>query len=78
MELTMPRGGKRIGAGRKAHVPPLKGRCLRLTDAQMALLRMWGRGDASAGLRWLINQAKLIVRKVGAEGQTDSLTDSPS
>lgn len=61
----MPRGGKRAGAGRKAHVPPLKRKCVRITEAQARLLRMWGRGDASAGLRWLIEQAKHVVRRPG-------------
>lgn len=49
--------------GRKKHVPPLKKRCMNLTDDQCKLLRMWGRGDLSAGLRWLIEAAKHLVRK---------------
>ncbi len=57
------RGGTRKGAGRPPHDPPLKLHGFRLTDAQMKLLRMWGKGDASAGLRWLIEASKgLIVR----------------
>ncbi len=60
---SMARGGKRVGAGRKPHVPPLKERYVRLTDEQCALLRKWGRGDLSAGLRWLIEQAKHLVGK---------------
>lgn len=32
-------------------------RCVYLTDDQARLLRRWGRGDASAGLRWLIDSA---------------------
>jgi hypothetical protein len=38
-------------------------RCVYLTDEQVKLLRMWGRGDVSAGLRWLIDQSKLLIRK---------------
>lgn len=56
-------GGKRRGAGRKKHVPPLKNRMVMLTDEQCRLLRMWGRGSVSAGLRWLIDQAKDVVYK---------------
>lgn len=65
-------GGRRAGAGRKAHYPPLKKRRIGLTDAQMALLRKWGRGDAAAGLRWLITAAApLIKRRADLEGGTD-------
>lgn len=56
-------GGKRRGAGRPRHVPPLHTYCLCLTEDQVKLLRMWGRGDMSAGLRWLINGARTLVRK---------------
>ena len=43
--------------------PPTKRRCVNLTDEQCKLLRMWGKGDMSAGLRWLIDAAAhLIVR----------------
>lgn len=59
-------GGKRPGAGRKPHVPPLRQRGLRITDAQAALLRMWGRGDMSAGLRWLITVVAPFIHKVNA------------
>lgn len=52
-------GEKRSGAGRKkGNAHP---RCVCLTDAQCKLLRMWGRGSLSAGLRWLIDQAALVV-----------------
>ena len=50
--------------GRKPHVPPLKKRNLTLTDDQCKLLRMWGHGDMSAGLRWLIEAAAHLVRRV--------------
>ena len=56
-------GGRRPGAGRKRNDPPTKGRCIYLTDEQVKLLRMWGRGDVSAGLRWLIDTAKTMIVK---------------
>jgi hypothetical protein len=59
----MARGGKREGAGRKRHVPPLKPHYVALTEDQAKLLRMWGRGDLSAGLRWLVEVAELLVRR---------------
>ena len=59
----MARGGKRAGAGRKRHVPPLKKRCVTITEDQEKLLRTWGRGDLSAGLRWVIDMAAKIVVK---------------
>ena len=37
------------GGGRKKHVPPLKKRLVTLTEDQAKLVRMWGRGDLSAG-----------------------------
>ncbi len=49
--------------GRKAIDPPVKQRCVRLSDAQVKLLRMWGRGDLSAGLRWLIETAAPMICK---------------
>lgn len=57
------RGGKRKGAGRPRSDPPTVSQSMRLTIEQIRLLRQWGRGDASAGLRWLIDQAKHLVRK---------------
>ena len=56
-------GGKRSGAGRRRHVPPLKKRCVTITDEQARLLRMWGRGDLSAGLRWLVDAAAPLVTR---------------
>jgi hypothetical protein len=55
-------GGSRTGAGRKRHVPPLKKRCVAMTDKQARLLRMWGKGDLSAGLRWLIDRAATMIQ----------------
>lgn len=59
----MARGGKRPGAGRRQNDPPCKRVGLYITDAQLKRLRTWGRGDASAGLRWLIDTAALVVTK---------------
>lgn len=59
----MSRGGKRKGAGRKKHFPPLKGVEVMVTDEQVKLLRMWGRGSVSEGLRWLVEMAKTVVYK---------------
>lgn len=55
-------GARRSRAGRK--YAPARRRCLCLDDSHMKLLRAWGRGNASAGLRWLIDTAApLIVRR---------------
>ena len=59
----MPRGGKRVGAGRKPHVPPLKPYWVNLTDEQARLLRAWGHGDLTAGLRWLIDIAAPLIHR---------------
>lgn len=66
-------GGRRPGAGRKRNNPPTKRRNITLTDDQIKLLRMWGRGDASAGLRWLIDTAAPLIRKLD---DTDHSTSS--
>lgn len=47
--------------GRKKNNPPTKACCIRITEEQIKLLRMWGHGDVSAGLRWLINNAAPFV-----------------
>lgn len=60
--IEMQQKRKKTG-GRVAHFPPLKKRTVLLTEEQAKLLRMWGRGDMSAGLRWLIDQAKEVVYK---------------
>jgi hypothetical protein len=51
--------------------PPVKRICVHLTDEQMKLLRMWGRGDLAAGLRWLIDAAKHFVQKRPAAPNAD-------
>lgn len=54
-------GGRRVSAGRPKNDPPCHRCSLYLTDEQIKLLRMWGRGDMSAGLRWLVDTAKLLI-----------------
>ena len=56
------KGGRTPGAGRKRHVPPLKEYHIGLTEEQAKLVRMWGRGDLSAGLRWVISTSALMIR----------------
>lgn len=51
-------------SGRKRHVPPLRRHSMNVTDEQVALLRKYGRGDMSAGLRWLIEVTRHMMRKV--------------
>lgn len=50
--------------GRPRNDPPTRQRSLFLTDEQCRLLRMWGRGDMSAAVRWLIDNAVLVIRRV--------------
>lgn len=57
---------------RPRHVPPLKKRCVNLTEEQVKLLRVWGRGDVSAGLRWLITAAAPLIVKVETRLQQSS------
>lgn len=64
----MGRGGRREGAGRKPHDPPLRKRLVSITDEQARLLRTWGRGDLSAGLRWLIDAAAHVVHRPPKDG----------
>lgn len=59
----MAKRKKPPGSGRKKHDPPLRKRCVNLTEDQERLLRMWGRGDLSAGLRWLIEASAPMVIK---------------
>lgn len=66
--MATGRGGRRAGAGRPRNNPPTKMRSIYLTDEQVKLLRMWGRGDVSAGLRWLLAVAAPMVRKAVQKG----------
>ncbi len=50
----------------------MKRRCVMLTDDQVKLLRKWGKGDVSAGLRWLINQASTMVYSSNAPADASS------
>lgn len=63
------RGGKREGSGRKRNDPPTNRCCVYISDQHAALLRKWGRGNLSDGLRWLIDAAELFVMKPDAEGK---------
>ena len=63
--------------GRKPNNPPTKARCVHLTDNQVKLLRQWGRGDVSAGLRWLIETAALMVRRAEITPPASPPTPSP-
>jgi hypothetical protein len=58
------RGGIRRGAGRPKHPEILLTCSVKLTPAHMKLLRLWGGGNASAGLRWLIDAAKPLICQV--------------
>lgn len=60
---TVGWGGSRRGAGRKRAADVLVTYNVHITCAQAELLKKWGGGDVSAGLRWLIDAAELWVRK---------------
>ncbi len=57
MTAKKTHGGKRKHAGRKAPEKPLKLRSVRLNDDEVSLLKMWGAGDMTAGIRGLIAKA---------------------
>lgn len=59
--------------GRPRHIPPLKKILVSLTEEQAALVRKWGRGDLSAGMRWLIDNAKELIVKKGELGETSKI-----
>ncbi|MDE2237966.1 MAG: hypothetical protein KGK30_08770 [Elusimicrobia bacterium] len=56
-------GGKRRGAGRKKLPGDMLNRNVRLMAEQARLLRLWGDGNLSAGLRWIIDVAAPLVRR---------------
>ena len=58
-------GGKRKGAGQRKAAQPLTTFHIQLTVEQARLVRKWGRGNLSGGLRWLIDQAAKVVKKRG-------------
>jgi hypothetical protein len=55
------RPGRSPGAGRKKQAP-IFSYSVDITHAQAELLRLWGNGDISAGLRWLVDAAEIFVR----------------
>lgn len=70
-------GGGNRGAGRKRrHHDELLVQGVRLTRAQTALLRLWGGGNVSAGLRWLIAAAAGLIRR-DQPGDTPASGQSP-
>lgn len=72
----MPRGGKRKGAGRKPlYDTPLIEMTILVTDEHAKLLRRYGRGNLSAGIRWLIEASAPLIRKVG-EDEIEALHNS--
>ena len=63
MKKKNTHGGKRAGAGRKKLESPMATYSVRITHAQAALLKAWGGGDLSAGLRWLVDAAEILVAR---------------
>ena len=62
------RGQPNPNAGRKPlYNVPLRQLKVYLTDEQIKLLRRYGRGNVSGGLRWLIEQSEGLIRKVKAD-----------
>ena len=62
-EYIERRGGRRAGAGRKKKAP-LIDYSVHITAAHASLLKEWGGGDISAGLRWLIDASSIFVQKI--------------
>jgi hypothetical protein len=56
-------GGRRSGAGRPRGPRPLPVRSVRMSPEHAKLLRLWGGGDLSAGLRWLIDAAAPLIQQ---------------
>lgn len=56
------RGGKRAGSGRKKRSDPIATYSINITIEQAKVLKDWGNGDMSAGMRWLIEASILFVR----------------
>jgi hypothetical protein len=55
------RGGRRPGSGRKKKADPIVTYSVDITTEQAEFLRIWGDGDISAGLRWLIEASALFI-----------------
>lgn len=64
-------GGYRPGSGRKKRKEKYMPYSFDITESQIDMLRLWGGGDASAGLRWLIAGAILFVRFVPYRGSKE-------
>lgn len=62
------RGGYRPGCGRKRRGDPIVPYTVRISGEQADMLKRWGGGDLSAGLRWLVEAAALFVRRAGPPG----------
>ena len=62
-EYIERRGGKRAGAGRKKHNPIVTYN-VHITAAHASLLKEWGGGNISAGLRWLVDAASILIHKI--------------
>lgn len=58
------RGGRRVGSGRKKSTDPIVTYHVHITSAQASLLKKWGAGDISAGLRWLVEAASVLIQKI--------------
>ena len=58
-------GGSRPGAGRKRTADPVvrSHYGVDITHAQAEFLKLLGGGDLSAGLRWLVEAARPMVRR---------------
>ena len=54
-------GGKRAGAGRKRVNAPRVTYAVDVTPQQAGLLKMWGGGDVSDGVRWLVDNAAPLI-----------------
>lgn len=63
MKRVERRGGRRPGAGRKKSDNSEQSYSVRLRPSQIKLLKKWGGGDVSIGLRWLIDTAAQFIQK---------------
>ena len=57
------RGGKRPGSGRKKNVDQPVTYSVDITPVQALLLKEWGGGDISRGLRWLVEVSAPLIHK---------------
>ena len=63
-EYIERRGGKRTGSGRKRKHDPVVTYSVHITAAHASLLKEWGGGNISAGLRWLVDAASILIHKI--------------